>query len=112
MKLMNVYNILLIAGIELNCDEYYVRAVDLCNLDTVKKIFESINLNKDYPTLFICECVLIYLPVDKSNDFIKYCSDNYIDSLFAVYEQMKPEDPFGQIMIQNLIVFYNIIILG
>lgn len=88
-------------------DDYYIRSVDLCDLDKLNELlFESIGLNKEYPTLFISECVLVYIPVEKSNALIKWCSDNFINSVFATYEQIKPEDPFGQVMIQNLIVFF------
>lgn len=85
-------------------NEYYIRSVDLCDLDNLSELlFDSIGLNKEYPTLFISECVLVYIPVEKSNALIKWCSENFVNSVFTTYEQIKPEDPFGQVMIQNLI---------
>jgi tRNA wybutosine-synthesizing protein 4 len=54
------------------------------------------------PTLFISECVLIYTEPSVSEEIIKL-SSLYKPSLFVIYEQIKPNDSFGKMMIKNLV---------
>ena len=63
-------------------------------------------LFKSVPTLFVSECVLIYVPPENGDQLIKWCSDTFITSAFITYEQINPFDPFGKTMISNLRVFF------
>ena len=54
------------------------------------------------PTLFISECVLIYLEVENSDAIIKWAASNFHAAAFVTYEQIRPHDSFGAIMIKNL----------
>lgn len=57
---------------------------------------------KRVPTLIISECVLIYLVPEHSNRFLRWVSESFRICGFWMYEQIKPNDPFGHTMIKNL----------
>jgi hypothetical protein len=46
--------------------------------------------------------VFIYLEPEDSNVILKWITDNMTNTMFALYEQIKPEDAFGKMMIRNL----------
>jgi O-methyltransferase involved in polyketide biosynthesis len=54
------------------------------------------------PTLFIAECVLIYLRPEHSDALIRWAAQSCESAVFITYEQIVPHDPFGQTMIRNL----------
>jgi tRNA wybutosine-synthesizing protein 4 len=55
------------------------------------------------PTLFIAECVLVYLPPEASQRLVQWCADTCRDAVgFVLYEQIKPDDAFGKQMLINL----------
>lgn len=60
------------------------------------------NLNHSKPTLFLSECVLIYLHHQHSDALIQWISSSFDLCSICVYEQINPHDPFGKTMVQNL----------
>lgn len=54
------------------------------------------------PTLFISECVFIYVSPEDSNAILKWITEHMKNIMFALYEQIKPDDAFGKMMIRNL----------
>lgn len=50
----------------------------------------------------ISECVLIYLDPLDSNRIIDWLTRELTDAMVALYEQIKPDDAFGRMMIHNL----------
>ncbi|CAI5489614.1 unnamed protein product [Closterium sp. Naga37s-1] len=53
-------------------------------------------------TLFLCECVLIYMDAPSSHRLVAWTAEKFGTAAFVVYEQIRPDDAFGQQMIQNL----------
>ncbi|CAI5502780.1 unnamed protein product [Closterium sp. Naga37s-1] len=53
-------------------------------------------------TLFLCECVLIYMDAPSSHKLVAWAAEKFGTAAFVVYEQIRPDDAFGQQMIQNL----------
>ncbi|EGC37241.1 hypothetical protein DICPUDRAFT_54123 [Dictyostelium purpureum] len=82
-------------------DTYRLGPIDLTNMDTFK-IFEQLELDYNCPTLFISECVLVYIPTNCGNQVIEWASKNFTESGFITYEQIKPYDEFGKMMIKNI----------
>ncbi|KAA3471494.1 tRNA wybutosine-synthesizing protein 4 [Gossypium australe] len=54
------------------------------------------------PTFIIAECVLIYLDPDSSRSIVGWASKTFSTAIFFLYEQIHPDDAFGQQMIRNL----------
>lgn len=59
------------------------------------------------PTLFISECVLIYLAPEESQSILDWITANVQHSMFLLYEQILPDDTFGKVMLRNLKVNTN-----
>ncbi|UJR37701.1 hypothetical protein I4U23_030396 [Adineta vaga] len=77
---------------------------DLTQLDhQLKYLSEHQILDFTLPTLFISECVLIYMSSEHSSNLLKYLTQTFAQScLFVNFEQINMNDRFGQIMIENL----------
>lgn len=60
------------------------------------------NLDPKQPTLFLSECVLIYVNTSDSAALIRWSSNLFPESMFVIYEQINPNDAFGKMMVTNL----------
>ncbi|KAF2076584.1 hypothetical protein CYY_002135 [Polysphondylium violaceum] len=89
--------------LEIKCADYRLGSIDLTNMDTFS-IFDADHLNVDFsvPTLFLSECVLVYIPPQCGNNVIQWASTHFKESCFITYEQIKPNDEFGSMMIKNI----------
>jgi O-methyltransferase involved in polyketide biosynthesis len=79
--------------------------------DPPSSLFEKLSdpfngYDTSIPTMFVMECVIMYLPDESSRNLLRYLSNNSIhpDSFVAVaiYDVIPDNDQFGQIMIINL----------
>ena len=52
--------------------------------------------------MFLSECVLIYLEPQHSDSLMRWISDTCSCAVFAAFEQILPDDPFGKMMLRNL----------
>ncbi|KAJ3014088.1 hypothetical protein HKX48_005338 [Thoreauomyces humboldtii] len=90
-------------GTELHGSDYHLIAGDLRQFDTsITPVLVSHGFDRTLPTVFISECVLIYIPPVDSERILRAASDMVDTGLFLVYEQIEPDDAFGQTMLQNL----------
>lgn len=87
---------------EIRSDVYNSSSVDLRDLGAVERVLAEVGLDKNVPTLFLSECVLIYMTVEESARLIEWTSKDFANSYFVLYEQVEPHDNFGQAMISNL----------
>lgn len=93
-----------ISSCELHSDRYHVVACDLKNTTGLEtKLFTECNLDKSLPTVFISECVLVYVDVLDSGRLLNWISKTFSDVVFINYEQVNMDDRFGQVMISNLL---------
>ncbi|TPX62163.1 hypothetical protein PhCBS80983_g00721 [Powellomyces hirtus] len=90
-------------GTELHGADYHLLAGDLRTFatDLVAKL-HLLNFSSTSPTLFLSECVLIYLAPSVSESILRAASSIITSGMFVVYEQINPHDAFGQTMLQNL----------
>eukprot|EP00759_Apiculatamorpha_spiralis_P005001 PhF_6_TR12992/c0_g1_i1/m.20553 len=77
-----------------------------CDITQVQETFESIlripNISKDVPTLFICECVLVYLDPAHSDALITTAHQTFPNSCFVTYDAIRGDDAFGTRMCESL----------
>ncbi|KAA8520442.1 hypothetical protein F0562_014698 [Nyssa sinensis] len=83
-------------------DHYKLLPVDLRDIQKLNDIITLANLDPSLPTFIIAECVLIYLDPDSSKAIIGWASKTFSTAVFFLYEQIHPDDAFGQQMIKNL----------
>ncbi|CAA9989753.1 leucine carboxyl methyltransferase, putative [Plasmodium knowlesi strain H] len=86
----------------INCGNYKMLSLDLNNSNLLEKHLTSCGFDFSIPTLFICECVLIYLEITSSDNLIKTLAGLMRNtSCILVYEQVNPNTAFGKVMISN-----------
>ncbi|KAI5647501.1 hypothetical protein M9H77_33506 [Catharanthus roseus] len=87
---------------EVLADDYKLLPVDLRDIEKLDDIISLANLDPSMPTFIIAECVLIYLDPDSSRAIVGWASKAFTSAIFFLYEQIRPDDPFGEQMIRNL----------
>ncbi|KAI8852230.1 S-adenosyl-L-methionine-dependent methyltransferase [Chytridium lagenaria] len=63
---------------------------------------KSLGFDESCPTLYLSECVLVYMEEEYINSILSWCARSSAASFFITYEQIRPEDAFGKVMIENL----------
>jgi hypothetical protein len=68
--------------------------------------------DKSIPTIFVMECVIMYLPDEASWNLLRYLASNGVETnqsnqvdsfvTIALYDPIPSNDRFGQVMLQNL----------
>nr|CAB3263402.1 leucine carboxyl methyltransferase 1-like [Phallusia mammillata] len=86
----------------LHCEKYHLVTCDLRDTGSLKDKLKSSEVDFSVPTLFLTECVLVYIPPEDSMAILKWCAESFTDAVFVNYEQVRMHDNFGQVMIQNL----------
>jgi [phosphatase 2A protein]-leucine-carboxy methyltransferase len=59
-------------------------------------------MRTDVPTLLISECCLCYLEDSEANAVIEWFANKIPSLAIIIYEPIRPDDPFGKMMISNL----------
>lgn len=79
--------------------DYSLACLDLQEPSRFDAVFlESCGLDPTLPTLVLSECVLVYVEPSVSATVIEWVSRTFSESAFFVYEQILPNDAFGQII--------------
>ncbi|CAM8987260.1 unnamed protein product [Rhodiola kirilowii] len=87
---------------EVLSDHYKLIPIDLRDIPRLDEVIAKANMDPSLPTFIIAECVLIYLDPDSSRKIVSWASRTFSTSIFFLYEQILPDDAFGQQMIRNL----------
>jgi len=61
------------------------------------------NFDPAVPTLFILECVQMYLPEDANSTLLRYLSRKCPDACVCLFDPILGNDPFGRMMEHNLL---------
>lgn len=87
---------------ELHAKDYHLIAGDLRNVSELEAKLMSCGLDKNLPTIFITECVMVYLDPVEAEQILKWAGTSFKNAVFLNYEQVNMGDTFGQVMITNL----------
>lgn len=82
----------------LSSSQYRLLGVDVRELSQMERALESSGFEWTAETLILSEVVLTYMETKWSDSVISWTADHLPQSLFVIYEQIHPLDPFGQIM--------------
>jgi tRNA wybutosine-synthesizing protein 4 len=82
---------------------YVASPCDLRNLEEVRDVLQLAGIDFSTSTVFIAECVLVYMRPTASDDLIRMASTQFSGvRAFANYEPIMPNDPFGRQMVLNI----------
>lgn len=87
---------------DLHADGYHLMGCDLRCLTEVQRKLERTGILHDLPTLFLSECVLVYLKPEPCQQLITYIASQFPNSMIISYEQVNLKDKFGDVMLNNL----------
>ncbi|XP_018416869.1 PREDICTED: leucine carboxyl methyltransferase 1 [Nanorana parkeri] len=93
---------LLIDAYSLHSSRYSIIGGDLRNLKDMEEKLKKAGMDPQLPTLFVAECVLIYMTPEKSANLLRWAAETFPTAMFVSYEQVNMADRFGQIMVENL----------
>ncbi len=84
--------------------KYHTVAANFTDLNLMeRKLQECSGFRFDVPTLFIAECVFVYIDPIKVSHFLKWITTNFHASVGLInHEQLNIYDKFGQVMLENL----------
>lgn len=83
--------------------DYKLLGIDLTEIVKLDATLMEIGLNPACPTLLLSEVVLTYMKNERSSAVIRWAADRFSSAMFVVYEQIRPNDPFGQVMHQHFV---------
>ncbi|XP_049849465.1 uncharacterized protein LOC126318706 isoform X1 [Schistocerca gregaria] len=82
---------------------YYTLPADLRSPDAVFEcLLQDFGLEKHAPTLFLSECVLIYMEAEEGDRLVSRIPELFSRAYFVLYEQIRPNDRFGRMMVKNI----------
>ncbi|ORX49136.1 leucine carboxyl methyltransferase [Hesseltinella vesiculosa] len=90
-------------GAELSSNDYHLIGTDLRDWPRTVQRLQHYGLDVTAPTLFLSECVFIYLPPEITTGILQWITTSMTHVAFALYEQILPNDSFGRMMIRNLL---------
>lgn len=77
-------------------------SADIRELKQLDAKIQSCRIDKNLPTVFVAECVLVYMDTEYSDRLLKWINSKFYTSAFINYEQVNMDDRFGEVMIVNL----------
>jgi len=96
-------------GPDLHAPDYHIIGTDLRNLTEMDKKLTQSGINFDVPTMFLTECVLVYMEPESSSMLLHWIAKKFKDIFFINYEQVKNCRPLYR---DNIFFNVNINYLG
>ncbi|CAA84295.1 Leucine carboxyl methyltransferase 1 [Caenorhabditis elegans] len=87
---------------DLHAGNYHLIGADLRQANELDQKLATCQLSHDIPTIFIAECVLVYMSADSSTALLKQIVSQFKQPAFVNYEQFRTSDAFTKVMEQNL----------
>lgn len=88
---------------DLHAGLYHLVGCDLRELDVFEaKVVHESGLDVNLPTMFIAECVLVYMSCDESSALLSWITRNFPNAVLLSYDPVNMEDKFAEVMVENL----------
>ncbi|XP_073987313.1 tRNA wybutosine-synthesizing protein 4-like isoform X2 [Rhodnius prolixus] len=81
--------------------KYCIFSHDLNFVDGLEVKMKKYGFEFNEITLLFSECAITYLEETKSTEFIRWSQTKFPKSIFLTFEQINPDDAFGQVMITH-----------
>lgn len=87
---------------DMHAANYHVMGVDLRHIEEVENKLKQAEVDFTLPTLFLAECVLVYVDSQPCSNLLKWLSSHFSSAMIVNYEQVAMNDRFGEVMLSNL----------
>lgn len=87
---------------DLHAANYHLVGIDLRHISELINKLTQAEVNFNLPTMFLAECVLVYIDTSAASALLKWLAGKFPNSIFVNYEQVNMKDKFGQVMLSNL----------
>lgn len=74
---------------DLHAPNYHIMGVDLRNVDEVANKLKQAEVDFTVPTIFLAECVLVYIEAQNCTNLLKWFSSQFQTAVFVIYEQVQ-----------------------
>eukprot|EP00117_Sycon_ciliatum_P046656 scpid68045/ scgid5215/ Leucine carboxyl methyltransferase 1; [Phosphatase 2A protein]-leucine-carboxy methyltransferase 1 len=91
-----------ISGNGVKSSRYHLMACDIRDTDSMHENLLKAGVDLNLPTLFLAECVLVYLAPEESRGILRWASKSFLSAFFLNYEPVNLADRFGDVMRTNL----------
>lgn len=91
-----------LSATDLHSSNYHCIGVDIRNLSALETKLHQAEVDFSKPTLFLAECVLVYIENECVNKLLSWISTKFVSGLFVNYEMCNINDTFGDVMLGNL----------
>lgn len=91
-----------LSATDLHASTYHLIGADLRHIGELETKFQQAEINFDSPTLFIAECVLVYIENECINRLLSWIASKFKSAVFVNYEMCNMNDTFGDVMLGNL----------
>ncbi|CAF0806348.1 unnamed protein product [Adineta ricciae] len=82
-------------------EKYSLIGVDMRDSLTLNTLLQTVKVDETKPTLLISEVVLTYMGRSSCNRVIQWILDFFQECILCTYEQVLPDDGFGQVMVAH-----------
>jgi len=73
---------------EIHSDVYHLVECDLRDTAQLSAKLDACGVDRQLPTAFIAECVLVYMSAEQSSALVKWIADSFSSVFFVNYEQV------------------------
>jgi len=87
---------------QLHSQDYHLLPCDLADIQNLRQILLGSGLDLSKPTLFIVECVFVYMKHENVKQLLNFISSEFETTLVIDYDPVNLNDRFGEVMKQNL----------
>ena len=87
---------------QLHSKDYHLISGDLKDIPALKQLLTESGVDNKLPTLFILECVLVYIEPQSAQNLLNFICKDFRTSLIIDYDPDNLNDRFGQVMKLNL----------
>jgi [phosphatase 2A protein]-leucine-carboxy methyltransferase len=97
-----------LSATDLHAGNYHIVGVDLRNLHEVEVKLNESEVKFNVPTLFLAECVLVYIDAPQVEQLLSWIAKKFDSALFVSYEQVcSCMLPCFSIKIMQLALLFN-----
>ena len=79
---------------ELHSAKYHLVYANISNIGQLESKLTASGIDRSLPTLFLSECVLVYIEVEGTDKLLRWISDSFPTAFFLNYEQVSEHIPF------------------